>query len=73
MVFSEVGGELGKVESMKKRGYKSLKLRDNIELIIWNFIDYDNKHHCFRRFSLGFCLATIVIQIIILTVIINKL
>lgn len=51
---------------MKKREYKSLTLKDNIELIIWNFIDHDNKHHCFRKFSLGFCLATIIIQIIIL-------
>lgn len=51
---------------MKKREYKSLTLKDNIELIIWNFIDHDNKHQCFRKFSLGFCLATIIIQIIIL-------
>ncbi len=51
---------------MKKREYKSLTLKDNIELIVWNFIDHDNKYHCFRKFSLRFCLVTIIIQIIIL-------
>lgn len=50
---------------------KNLSIIDKIELFISDFIDYDNQHHCFRPFVLGFCTATIIVQITILVIIIK--
>ena len=51
---------------MKKDKYKSLTLKDNIEIFISQCIDYDNKHHCFKYFVLGFSTATLIYNIVIL-------
>lgn len=44
------------------------KIIDKID----EFIEYDNEHHCFRPFVLGFCTATIIAQIVVLICLIIK-
>lgn len=49
-----------------------MDIKEKIENKIDNFIEYDNEHHCFRPFVIGFCTATIIAQIIILIVLITR-
>lgn len=44
------------------------KIIDKID----EFIEYDNEHHCFRPFVLGFCTATTITQIVVLICLIIK-
>lgn len=45
---------------------KRNKIKERIEELIVNIIDYDNEHHCFKWFTLGFVVCTLFVQIIIL-------
>lgn len=49
--------------SMKDKG---LNLIDKIELLISDFIDYDNEHHCFQWFVLGFSICTLLMNTVVL-------
>lgn len=57
---------------MYKRENKRLNAKDNIEILISNLIDYDNKHHCFKHFVAGFCVCTVLVQILVLIVMITR-
>lgn len=45
---------------------KGLNLIDKIELLISDFIDYDNEHHCFQWFVLGFSICTLLMNTVVL-------
>lgn len=53
---------------MKEKG---LNLIDKIGLRIDDFIEYDNKHHCYKWFVMGFSTATVIMQVIVLIIIIR--
>ena len=36
------------------------KIKDAIIYAILKFITYDNEHHCFKCFALGFLIATLI-------------
>ena len=59
-------------EIERKRMKEKQSFKEKIEDKIDDFIEYDNKHHCFRPFVIGFCTATIIAQIIILIALIIK-
>lgn len=44
------------------------KIIDKID----EFIEYDNEHHCFKPFVLGFYTATTITQIVVLICLIIK-
>lgn len=45
---------------------KGLNLIDKIELLISDFMDYDNEHHCFQWFVLGFSICTLLMNTVVL-------
>ena len=51
------------------------KIKDEIEYAILKFIEYDNKHHCFRYFVLGFSICSLLYStaLMIVSLSLNKL
>ena len=47
------------------------KIKDEIEYAILKFIEYDNQHHCFSYFVLGFTTAVLIVQTVILIILIK--
>lgn len=43
-------------------------MKDKILYLICKAIDYDNKHHCFKHFAIGFCTCAMFVEILILIV-----
>lgn len=54
-----------------KKNEKILTLKDYIEIIVAQFIEYDNIHHCFQWFSLAFSIFALIFNIIILNIVVS--
>ena len=53
-------------------GRRGLNIIDKLEIKISELIEYDNKHQCFKWFTLGFSIATLIFTAIINILVIIK-
>jgi len=49
-------------------------LKDKIDYSILKFIEYDNEHHCFKYFALGFSTCSLIYStaLMIVLLVLNK-